>query len=138
MVDALWEAHRVLTPLGVLVDVRPVNEPIVVEVVVGSEPVWARTVESFSVPEDIAAADAAMQHAVSREWFVFETSLPFDFEIYCDSVAELRTYAEERKLRGAPIPYAELDERLRAMGAAGQAARLRCQRPWMVSTYRKR
>ena len=33
-----------------------------------------------------------------------------------------------RKLRGAEIPYAEMDERLRKLGAEGQAARLRCSR----------
>jgi hypothetical protein len=136
MVHALREAHRVLTPEGVLIDVRPVTEPIVVEVMVAARAVWAKTVEIFSAPEDIAAADAAVRHAVAREWFVFETSLPFRFDICCDSAAELRAYAEGRKLSGAEIPYEELDDRLRDLG--GHAARLRCRRPWMLSTYRKK
>jgi ubiquinone/menaquinone biosynthesis C-methylase UbiE len=67
MVHALREAHRVLTPSGVLVDVRPVIAPIVVEVVIATQAVWAKTIESYSAPEDIAAADAAVQQAVSRE-----------------------------------------------------------------------
>ena len=86
----------------------------------------------------MAAADAAVQHALSREWLVFLTSVPFDFEIYCDSAAELRVYAEARKLRGAEIPYEELEERRRELGVEGQVARLRCRRPWMLSTCRKR
>jgi hypothetical protein len=138
MVNALCEAHRVLTPPGVLIDVRPVTEPIMVEVVIATRAVWAKTVDTYSAPEDVAAADAAVRHAVSRDWFVFETSLPFDFEIYCDSAAELRVYAEGRKLRGADIPYEELEERRRESGAEGQTARLRCRRPWMLSTYRKK
>jgi hypothetical protein len=137
MVDALREAHRVLTPAGILVDVRPVIQPIVVEVVIADDAVWAKTVELYSSPADIASANSAMQYAVSREWFVFETSLPFDFEIYCDRATELRTYAEVRKLRGAELPYEELEDRRHALAADGQAARLRCRRPWMVSTYRK-
>ena len=138
MVNALQEAQRVLTPSGVLMDVRPVTAPIVVEVVMATQAVWAKTVDSYSAPEDVAAADAAVQHAVSREWLVFETSLPFNFEIFCDSAAELRVYAEARKLHGAEIPYEEVEERRREFGAQGQAARLRCRRPWMLSTYHKK
>jgi hypothetical protein len=137
MVDALREAQRVLTPSGVLVDVRPVTAPIVVEVVLATEAVWAKTVDSFSAPEDVAAADAAVQHAVSREWLVYDTSLAFSFDIYCDSATELSVYAEARKLHGAEIPFKELEERQRELSAVGEAARLRCRRPWMLSTYRK-
>ena len=111
MVDALREAHRVLVPSGVLIDVRPVTAPLVVEVVIAAESVWAKPVESYSAPEDVAASDAAVQHALARDWLVFDTSLPFAFEIYCDSAAELRIYAEGRKLRGAEIPYEELEKR---------------------------
>jgi hypothetical protein len=137
MVNALREAHRVLTSSGVLIDVRPVIAPIVVELVVAAESVCAKTVEIYSAPDDVAAADAAVQHARSREWLILESSLPFDFEIYCDNAAELRVYAETRKLRGAEIPYEELEARRRELGVNGQAARLRCRRPWMLSTYRK-
>lgn len=137
MVNALREAQRVLTPSGVLIHVRPVTAPIVVEVIVATHVLWATTVELYSAPQDVAAADAAVQDAVSGKWLVFETSLPFNFEIYCDSAAELSVYAEARKLRGTEIPYEELEERRRELGAKGQAARLRCRRPWMLSTYRK-
>ena len=138
MVNALREAHRVLMASGVLVDVRPVTAPIVVEVVIAAQAVWAQTVNSFSVPEDVAAADAAVQNAVARQWLAFEASDRFDFEIYCDSAAELRIYAEARKLYGSEIPYEQLEERRRELNAAGHPARLRCRRPWMLSAYRKK
>src|SRR5262249_27230726 len=108
------------------------------EVVIATQVVWTKTFDSYSAPEDVAAADAAVQHAVSYESLVFETSLPFHFEIDCDSAAELRAYAEARKLPGAESPYEEVEKRRRELGAAGQVARLRCRRPWMLSTYRKR
>jgi hypothetical protein len=135
MVHALREAHRVLTPSGVLIDVRPVTEPIVVQVMIGAQAVWAKTVATYSAPDDVAAADTAVRHALSCEWLVFETSGPFSFDIYCDSAAELRDYAAGRKLSGAEIPYEELEERRRALG---QAARLRCRRPWRLTAYRKK
>jgi hypothetical protein len=138
MVHALREAQRVLTPSGVLIDVRPVIAPIVVEVVIATRAAWTKTVDTYSAPEDVAAADSAVQHAVLREWLVFETSLRFEFEIYCDSAGELRAYAEGRKLRGAEIPYDELEERRRLLDAQGREARLRCRRPWMLSTHRKK
>src|SRR5262252_7163553 len=132
MVNALREAHRVLTLSGVLLDVRPVTAPIIVEVVIGTQAVWAKAVDTYSAPENDAAADDAVQHAVSRDWLLFQTSVPFTFEIYCDSAADLRDYAEARKLHGAEIPYEELEERQRELRADGQAARLRCSRPWML------
>lgn len=138
MVDALCEAHRVLTPAGVLIDVRPVMAPIAVEVVIANRAAWEKAVESYSAPEDNAAADSAAQHVVSRSWLVFEKSLRFDFDIYCDSDFELRAYVEARKLRGAQIPYDELEEQRRRFGAQAQEVRLRCRRPWILSTYRKR
>ena len=138
MVDALREARRVLKPQGVVVNVRPVTTPMVVEVVAATRTIWAKKVASYSTPEDVAAAEAAMQKALSDGWFVFEKSLPYDFEIYCDTVTDLGLYARARKLPEADIPYEELEERRRELGADGHAARLRCRRPWIMSTYRKK
>ncbi|HYL36076.1 MAG TPA: hypothetical protein VEV17_09205 [Bryobacteraceae bacterium] len=135
MVDALREARRVLAGRGVLIDVRPVVAPIVVEVIAAARTIWTKEVASYSAPDDVAAADAAMQHAVSREWFAFEKSIRFDFEIFCDTAAELSVYAKDRKLHGEEIPYGELEERRCELGADGQMPRLRCRRPWMLSTY---
>lgn|SRR5215469_13645783 len=132
MVDALREAHRVLTASGVLVDVRPVVEPIVVEVVSGTRVLWAETLEVYSAPEDNASADAAMEQAASHGWFLFEASRHFSFDIYCDSAHELKAYADARKLVGAEIRYEEMEERRCEPGE-----RLRCRRPWLLRTYRR-
>jgi hypothetical protein len=133
MVDALREARRVLALGGVLIDLRPLVAPIVVEVVVDDQPAWTKEVASYSAPEDVMAADAAVQHAISSGWFVFDKRIPFDFEIYCDTAAELSDYAAARKLNGEEIPYDELEKR-----RAELDARLRCRRRWMLSSYRKK
>ena len=44
MVDALREAHRVLKPSGVLINVRPITAPVVLEVVIATQAVWAKTI----------------------------------------------------------------------------------------------
>ena len=138
MVDALQEARRVLTRRGVLIDVHPVVAPIVVEVIIAAQTIWTKEVASYSAPEDVAAASAAVEHAISGEWFAFEKSIYFDFEIFCDAAVELSVYVQDRKLRGGEIPYDELEQRRRALGAVGPATRLRCRRPWMLSAYHKK
>jgi hypothetical protein len=111
---------------------------MVVEVVAATQTIWEKEVASYSTPEDVAAAEAAVQKALSDEWFVFEKSLPYHFETYCDTVTDLSLYVQARKLPEADIPYEELEERRREPGADGQTARLRCRRPWLMSTYRKK
>ncbi len=137
MVDALREARRVLKAGGMLIDVRPLTIPMVVEVVIGARAIWSKEVDSSRTPEDVAAADRAVQHAVSAEWFRFEKSLPYALEIYCDTAEDFSVYAQSHKLPEAEIPYQELKQRLADLAAHRQKARLRCRRPWMMSAYRK-
>jgi hypothetical protein len=110
----------------------------VVEVVVAGQTTWTKEVASYSGPEDVAAADAAMQDAISSDWFVLEKNIRFDFEIFCDTAAELSVYAKARKLCGEEIPYDEVEQRRAELGAQGQAPRLRCRRRWMLRSYRKK
>ena len=139
MVDALREAHRVLVPGGTVVDLRPLTARVVVEVVTADRADWAAEADAYGAAEDDASADAAVRHALSCGWFVLRRSDRFDFEVYCDTAADLKAYAEKgRRMREAKIPYEDLERRRREVSAAtGQAARLRCHRPKMLSVYLK-
>lgn len=139
MVDALREAHRVLTPVGTVVDVRPITARVVIEVVTADRVEWATEADAYGAAESDASADAAVQHALSSGWFVSGRNDRFDFQAYCDTAADLKAYAETgRRMRDANIPYEELERRRREVSAStGQSARLRCHRPKMLSVYLK-
>jgi hypothetical protein len=139
MVNALLEARRVLVAGGIVIDVRPVTAPAIIESVSADRVTAAVEIDSHGAAEDEAAADAAVRHALSRAWFAFERSRPFDFEVYYDSAADLKAFVEtSKRMREARIPYQELEERRSELGAAtGKPSRLRCHRPWITSVYRK-
>jgi hypothetical protein len=139
MVDALLEARRVLVTGGIVIDVRPITAPALIEPMSADRVTAAMEIEANGAAEDEAAADAAVRHAVCHGWFVLELSRPFDFEAYYDSAEDLKTFVEtSKRMRESRIPYEELEEQRCALGAAtGQPSRLRCHRPWMVSIYRK-
>ncbi len=139
MVDALREAHRVLVPEGICIDVRPVTARVMMEAVTAAGTGGAVEIDSYGAAEDDAAADAAIRQALSRAWFTFEQGCKFDFEVYCDSSADLKAYAETgRRMREAAIPYADLERQRNELAAStGLPSRLRCHRPTMLSVYRK-
>jgi hypothetical protein len=139
MVDALLEARRVLVLAGIVIDVRPVTAPVKIEAMSADRVTTAAEIDSNGAAQDDAAADAAVRHALSHTWFAFEQSRSFDFEVYCDSAADLKAYAETgRRMREAKIPYQDLEELRTGLAAAtGQPARLRCHRPWIMNVYRK-
>jgi len=139
MVDALLEARRVLVAEGIVIDVRPITAPALIESVSAAQVTAAVDIDAYGATEDEAAADAAVRHALSHAWFAFELSRTFDFEVYYDSAEDLKTFVEtSKRMRESRIPYQELEEQRSELGAAtGQPSRLRCHRPWIVSVYRK-
>ena len=65
MVHALEEAHRLLTPDGLLVDIHPLPEAPTIEVRQGGKLLLSETYPSQSV-EDYRQADRAIESAIER------------------------------------------------------------------------
>jgi len=95
MVHALEEAHRLLTPGGVLVDIHPFVEPSHLEV-------HRRGRRSFSQPwedcppEGYHQADRALSWAVRSGLFIRERRASFEYLVYADSVSGLQAYLAEQ------------------------------------------
>jgi hypothetical protein len=132
MVHALETAHRLLAPGGWLVEIHPDAYADAVEVHHGDRITFAATVPPFSEAE-IRQAERAVAAAVQRGLFHIEQRATFDFRTYAATIAELRAFLEEAGafhegagdeplLRWAESVAPQLDERLRAAGAAGRIA----------------
>ena len=124
---------------GIVIDVRPITAPAIIESVSAGRVTAAVEIDANGAAEDEEAADVAVRHILSRGWFAFERSRLFDFEVHYDSITDLKAFVGmSKRMRGADIPYQELEERRIELAAAtGRPSRLRCHRPWMVSVYRK-
>ena len=139
MVDALEEAYRVMVPGGILVDLRPISARYRLEVVTDAATTAVADVEAYGVQDDDDAADAAVEHVVSRGRLLPGGRVQFDFEFYWDTVVEMKAFAEaSRRMRQAGLDFGELEERRRGLsGGTERAARFLCHRPTILNTYRK-
>jgi SAM-dependent methyltransferase len=92
MVPALEEAHRLLVPSGVLIDIHPVFGTAQLEVHRAGQVVFA---EALPADEDVLHADEALDHVTARGLFVSERHREFDFRVYGSSADELRDFLAE-------------------------------------------
>jgi hypothetical protein len=77
MVHALSEVHRVLTPGGVLIDLRPVADRWPVEVVTADQNWVAGQMEDLLQLSDDAASHEALAQAAQKGWFYQEAAQSF-------------------------------------------------------------
>jgi SAM-dependent methyltransferase len=96
MVHALEEIHRVLTPNGILIDLRPLADNWRVEVVSLRE--IRRTGRVEDLPEQTngdAASNAAMDEAETRGWFKREQDELFPFIYSWDRPSEMEEFVND-------------------------------------------
>jgi hypothetical protein len=93
MVHALEEAHRLLKPQGRLVDIHPVPESPILEVLHDGRSLLSEVYPSEGV-EAYRQADAAIEVVVSSSLFSIEHSATFDFRTHAPSSSALRAHLE--------------------------------------------
>jgi hypothetical protein len=96
MVHALHEVCRVLIEQGTVIDLRPLTGSWPLEVVSRRARQSAGTVTGLSQGlADDAAANEAMEHALSEGLLRREREELFDFLYYWDSPGEMKKYVDE-------------------------------------------
>jgi hypothetical protein len=138
MVDALQEIRRILTPGGIMLDLRPISEQNLVEIVppCGAAVPFGK-IDAYGALEEDRAADRAIEHALAQRWFIRESDVKFDVESYWDTAAELDAFARcSRRLREAKLSADEIEERRRELGSPEAPARVRFHRTMMLDRYR--
>jgi len=97
MVHALKEIWRILTPEGILIDLRPISDRWSIEVSTRQKS-WeaGRVTDSVVALADDAAADEAMADVSQAGWFALERKEGFDFFYYWDKPDEMQAYVSDR------------------------------------------
>ncbi len=110
MVHALQEAHRVLKPKGILIDLRPT--PAHRRLGLGEGRRWQLVGLLHEVLDDDHAADAAVSQVVRKGLFRRESRTQFQFDRVMDTVDEVRTWLGDFDQRRELPSHDPLLERL--------------------------
>jgi SAM-dependent methyltransferase len=110
MVHALYEAHRVLKPDGILIDLRPA--PAHRRLGIGQGRTWQFVGQLHEILDDDHAADAAVARVVREGLFHPDKRIQFQLDRVMDSTAELRDFLDEFAQRRDLVPHTSLLERL--------------------------
>jgi hypothetical protein len=130
MVDALREAHRVLVPTGVLLDLRPTAETCPLQL--AETGLHVGELDATASAGDDAAADSAMAHVVRDGWFDLTVTNQFSLEFRWNGIAELADYVSGGRYPKRVRPGC--DDLTRVYGSQ---VPLRCERTMTLGAYRK-
>jgi hypothetical protein len=139
MVDALREIRRTVVPGGTILDVRPISEQHMVEVVPASgaaAPLGG--VDAYGALEEDRAANGAIEHALRHGWMIQESHATFAVEYWFDTAEDLDAFARcSRRLREAAIASGEIEERRRQLSGLEGQARVRFCRTMRLDRHRR-
>ena len=94
MVHALQQIHRLLTPSGILVDIHPVLEAPLVEVLACEAVVHAEPEPDVSL-EDYRQAELALAEVVDRGFYTLDSTSEFELLVRANSVSELVEFEQD-------------------------------------------
>ena len=138
MVHALKEVQRVLRPNGILIDLRPLEQPWPLEIASAAEvnvAGWLNAVPS-AVADDQAAFHAIAE-VQSQGWFVNEREEAFSYFYYWDTPTEVKEFMDE-EWAGLDKMDTQLYNKIRSVWAAANAdARLRMRVSMHIARWRK-
>jgi hypothetical protein len=92
MVHALEEIHRILRTEGTLLDIHPVPEAPVVQVIEGDDVLFSAPDPGYDYDDDLHHAEAAVATVLSRGLYALDRSRDVDFLTHAASSMELRNY----------------------------------------------
>ena len=138
MVHALYEAHRVLKPGGILIDLRPALKHRRAGLFLSP----GTDFQSVGVMrEDFAddrAANRAVAQVVRERRFRRESGVEFDLDRVMDSLDDLREWLDDLCSQDKMPPHAWLFERLeRAVEGAGPGHRITVRGPLVLAVLRR-
>jgi hypothetical protein len=97
MVHALEEIRRVLSPVGSLLDLRPLADRWPVEVVRDDGPLEIGRLTDLPIGlGDDLAANTALEEAARLGWFKLKSEITFPLYTYWDNPDEMIRYVSER------------------------------------------
>ena len=144
MVHALHEAHRVLKPGGILIDLRPAlkhrHAGLVLDPAEG--PGQGAGFKSLGVMRedftDDRAANRAVAHVVREPLFRRESRTEFDLDRVMDSLDDLREWLDDLCSQDKTPSHEWLFGRLeRALERAGPGSRIAVRGPLVLAVLRR-
>lgn len=138
MVHALDEIRRTLKPNGILIDLRPVEDNWLVEVVSQQALTVAGRLTDVPIGQaDDAAAFRAMREVKSRGWFVREREQEFSFFYYWDTPSEMKQFMDEEWEDFEKIEEGVLKTAQSAWASANADARVRVRVKMLITRWKK-
>jgi hypothetical protein len=136
MVHALTEAHRVLKPNGILIDLRPAPKHRRAGLGEGAGVTWVGWMrEDFA---DDRTASRAVAHVLRQGLFERVSRMTFDLDRVMDSPEDLRAWLDDFDPLGIAPSHQRLFRRLQsAQQKAGYSGKITVQGPLMLAVLRR-
>ena len=139
MVHALSEIRRVLTPDGILIDLRPILDHWQIEVLSAREVQETGKVQDFPIGlADDEAANRSMAQAEAQGWFYREQEEFFSYVYSWDTPKEMEEWIEEEwhGFIGLDEATKQATRSVWALGDADSQVQLRIK--MLITRWRKR